>query len=115
MTEKDDVQETLKHIEDLLDEHDKTQPYSSSEIHDILTGLHNIRDSLSKLQDKYLEIASENDKIAYRVKAVEDKIDDMDKQEELKHDREIKYIDYAVCSVIGSLVGFYISKLTGGF
>lgn len=114
MKDKDNVRETLEQIETLLAEHDKNQPYSESDIKDILTGLRNIRASLSNLQDKYLNIVENSDKIEYRVRAVEDKLDDMDKQEEVKHNRELKYIDYAVCSVIGSLVGYYISKLTGG-
>lgn len=114
MKDKDNVKETLEHIEKLLAEHDKNQPYSESDIEDILAGLRNIRTSLSNLQDKYLNIVESSDRIEYRVKAVEEKLDDMDKQEEMKHDRELKYIDYAVCSVIGSLVGYYISKLTGG-
>lgn len=114
MREKDNVKETLKHIETLLNEHDKDQPYSDSEIRDILSGLRNIRDSLSKLQDRYLEIATDNDKLAYRLKAVEGKVDNWNKHDSEKREREAKYIDYAICTFIGSIVGLYISKLTGG-
>ena len=114
MKEKENVKDTLKHIENLLNEHDKDQPYSESEIRDILSGLRNIRESLSKLQDKYLQIATDNDKLAYRVQAIEDKVGVIDKEQLERHEREAKYLDYAICMIIGSVVGAYISKLTGG-
>lgn len=113
--QKESILEAISNIETLLNEHSDTKkPYSESEIESILSGLYDVRKNLSQLEDKYLNLTKEHDKIDYRMKAVEDKLQYINKQEELKHDRELKYIDYAICSVIGSLVGYYISKLTGG-
>lgn len=110
-----DILKSISDIETLINKHSDTdKPYPDSEIKEILEGLREVRKSLSELEGKYLKLVEEHDKIEYRVKAVEDKLGNMNKHEELKHDREIKYMDYFVCSVIGSLVGFYISKLTGG-
>lgn len=111
----DSILEAIDKIESLIDRHSaNNQPYGESDINQILSGLQDVRKNLSDLEGKYLKLAEEHDKIEYRVKSVEDKLGSINRQEELKHDRELKYIDYAVCSVIGSLVGYYISKLTGG-
>lgn len=111
---KNSILQSINHIEELLDQHDDSKPYKDSDINEILTDLEDVRHNLSELQGKYQKMAEDSNKFDYRLKAVEDKIDTMNRQDELKHQRELKYIDYAVCSAIGSLVGYYISKLTRG-
>lgn len=113
--QRENLLKAINNIEKLIDEHsDSAKPYSEVEISKILSDLYDVRKILTSLEDKYLNLVEEHDDIASRVKAMENKLDDMNKQETLKHDRTIKYIDYVVYSIIGSLVGLYISKLVGG-
>lgn len=111
---KDNVLKSISHIEELLEAHDSSQPYDESDIKQIVSELKDMKDDLDELSDKYLKLAEDQDDLEYRVHTVEDKLKDYKDKEEMKHQRELKYIDYAVCSAIGSIVGFYISKLTKG-
>jgi chromosome segregation ATPase len=112
---KNDIIKAIKEIEALVNEHtDTDKPYSDKEINKILDGLYEVRKNLMELENRYLLLAEAKESLDYRLKSVEDKLNDINKKEELKRDREWKYLDYAICSVIGGLIGLYISKLTGG-